>query len=36
MERKHVRIWYDAEGDYLEVTFERRESYFRERTRTTA
>jgi len=30
MERKHVKVWYDAEGDYLEVMFERREGYFRE------
>ena len=30
MERRHVRVWYDAEGDYLEVVFERKEGYFRE------
>ncbi|MGH7916629.1 MAG: DUF2283 domain-containing protein [Candidatus Binataceae bacterium] len=30
MERKHVTVWYDAEGDYLEVSFERKEGYFRE------
>ena len=30
MERKHIRVWYDAEGDYLEVMFERKEGYFRE------
>ncbi len=30
MERRHVRVWYDAEGDYLEVIFERKEGYFRE------
>ncbi|MGH7843470.1 MAG: DUF2283 domain-containing protein [Candidatus Binataceae bacterium] len=30
MERKHVKVWYDAEGDYLEVIFERKEGYFRE------
>ena len=30
MERKHVKVWYDAEGDYLEVVFERKEGYFRE------
>ena len=30
MERKHVKIWYDAEGDYLEVIFECKEGYFRE------
>ncbi len=30
MGRKLVKVWYDAEGDYLEVTFERKEGYFRE------
>lgn len=30
MERKHVKIWYDAEGDYLEVMFERKAGHFRE------
>ena len=30
MERQHVKVWYDAEGDYLEVIFERKEGYFRE------
>jgi uncharacterized protein YuzE len=30
MERKQVKVWYDAEGDYLEVIFERKEGYFRE------
>jgi uncharacterized protein YuzE len=30
MERKHVSVWYDAEGDFLEVMFERKEGYFRE------
>ena len=25
-----VRIWYDEEGDYLEVLFDRRKGYFRE------
>ena len=30
MERKHVKVWYDVEGDYLEVIFERKEGYFRE------
>jgi hypothetical protein len=29
-ERKRVRIWYDPEGDYLEVMFEQRPGYFRE------
>lgn len=30
MARKVVKLWYDSEGDYLEVTFERRAGYFRE------
>jgi len=30
VERKYVKAWYDAEGDSLEVMFERREGYFRE------
>lgn len=25
-----VTVWYDREGDYLEVLFERKEGYFRE------
>jgi len=28
--KRHVRIWYDAEGDYLEVIFEQKAGYFRE------
>jgi uncharacterized protein YuzE len=28
--RRHVKIWYDAEGDYLEVIFEQRAGYFRQ------
>ena len=27
---KEVRIWYDKEGDYLEVIFERKAGHFRE------
>lgn len=27
---EEVRIWYDEEGDYLEVLFAHREGYFRE------
>jgi len=27
---KEVRIWYDKEGDYLEVIFDRKPGYFRE------
>lgn len=30
MAGKIVKIWYDAEGDYLEVVFDQREGYFRE------
>jgi uncharacterized protein YuzE len=25
-----IKVWYDAEGDYLEVTFRRKKGYFRE------
>jgi len=25
-----VTIWYDREGDYLELVFEKKEGYFRE------
>jgi len=27
---KEIKIWYDKEGDYLEVMFERKTGYFRE------
>jgi len=27
---KKVKIWYDVEGDYLEVIFERKAGYFKE------
>lgn len=27
---KRIRVWYDSEGDYLEVLFERKSGYFRE------
>ena len=27
---KTIKIWYDKEGDYLEVLFERKAGYFRE------
>jgi uncharacterized protein YuzE len=30
VERKIVKLWYDPEGDYLEVIFEQKEGYFRE------
>ncbi|MFN8424160.1 MAG: DUF2283 domain-containing protein [Anaerolineae bacterium] len=28
--KRQVRIWYDAEGDFLEVIFDSRAGYFRE------
>jgi uncharacterized protein YuzE len=28
--RKRVKIWYDSEGDYLEVVFDQKPGYFRE------
>lgn len=27
---RRVRIWYDPEGDYLEVIFDQKAGYFRE------
>ncbi|MBI3194064.1 MAG: DUF2283 domain-containing protein [Ignavibacteriae bacterium] len=27
---KHIQVWYDKEGDFLEVTFERKKGFFRE------
>ena len=30
MEHKTVKVWYDPEGDYLEVIFDQKEGYFRE------
>jgi len=30
MAERKVKIWYDAEGDYLEVIFEEKAGYFRE------
>ncbi len=27
---KEIKVWYDPEGDYLEVIFERKAGYFRE------
>ncbi len=30
MERKTVKVWFDPEGDYLEVMFEEKSGYFRE------
>ena len=30
MAERTVKIWYDAEGDYLEVIFDQKPGYFRE------
>jgi len=30
VERKTLKVWYDPEGDYLEVIFDQKEGYFRE------
>lgn len=30
MAEKRVKIWYDSEGDYLEVIFDQKPGYFRE------
>ena len=30
MAQKKLKIWFDKEGDYLEVMFEQRPGYFRE------
>jgi len=30
MAERKVRIWYDPEGDYLEVVFDQKPGYFRE------
>jgi uncharacterized protein YuzE len=30
MAEKSVKIWYDQEGDYLEVIFDEKPGYFRE------
>ena len=27
---EEIKVWYDKEGDYLEVMFERKEGYFKE------
>mgnify|MGYP000858390482 CR=1 FL=1 len=27
---KEIKIWYDKEGDYLEILFELKKGYFRE------
>ena len=30
MAKKNIKIWYDPEGDFLEVIFKKEEGYFRE------
>jgi uncharacterized protein YuzE len=30
MAQKKVKVWYDAEGDYLEVVFDQKPGFFRE------
>ena len=30
MAKKVLKLWYDKEGDYLEVIFDKKEGYFRE------
>ena len=30
MAQKQLKFWYDAKGDYIEVTFEQKAGYFRE------
>lgn len=30
MAKKVVKLWYDPEGDYLEVIFEQKDGYFHE------
>lgn len=30
MAERRVKVWYDKEGDFLEVIFEQRAGYFRE------
>ena len=27
---KEIKIWYDKEGDYIEILFDRKKGYFRE------
>lgn len=29
-QKQHVAVWYDRDGDFLEVMFDRKEGYFRE------
>ena len=30
MAQKQVKVWYDSEGNYLEVIFDQKPGYFRE------
>ncbi len=30
MAKKIIKLWYDREGDYLEVLFEKKPGYFRQ------
>ena len=30
MAQRQVKVWYDAEGDYLEVIFDQKPGFFRE------
>lgn len=30
MAERHVKVWHDAEGDFLEVIFDQKPGYFRE------
>lgn len=32
MAEKKLKVWYDQEGDYLEVIFDQKSGYFRETT----
>jgi hypothetical protein len=32
MAQRRVKIWFDPEGDYLEVMFDQKPGYFRETT----
>ncbi len=30
MDKRAIKVWYDKEGDYLEVIFDKKKGYFRE------
>jgi len=30
MENKEIKIWFDKEGDYLEILFEKKAGFFKE------